>query len=85
MSWINAARKVVETKTASRIDIVTGHLVPDGRHRKGKVVLLDLYSASVMTQVYDNLGSKAQEKFDRLDVVNAQDIAFSLLEKLREM
>jgi hypothetical protein len=78
VSWIDSAREIVKRRTACRIDCETGHLVPNGRNRRGKVVLLDMFSASIMVQIHDALNPENQARFANLHVLRAHDIALKL-------
>jgi len=81
MGWIDAARAVVLDKQAYRIDVTTGHLVPNGRKRRGRVALLDLFSAQVMVATYDALSAENQASYGKMNVLTAQSLAMRLAQK----
>ena len=83
MSWIAAARDVYKNHQARRINIETGHLVPNGRHTRGKVVLLDGFTASGLVQVYDKLSEENKKKFDSLSLMKAIDVMWKILKVRR--
>ncbi len=74
--WIDAARWVYEHKTARRLDRKTGVLVPENQ-RGG--ILLDLFSASVLVQVYDALNEENRKKLHSLSITRAVKVAFSMM------
>ena len=77
--WIRSARTVIKRKQYGRINIHTGHLVPNGRNRRGGVVLMDMFSASALTQVWDALSNEARAKFGSMNVVAAIALAFKVI------
>jgi hypothetical protein len=83
MTWLHSARTIVERRTACRIDITNGHLVPDGRNRRGKVCLLDLFSAGIMLAIWESLSPENQKMFESMSVLRAQDVAMRLATKER--
>lgn len=64
--WLPAAREVVETQTAAKVD----------------GVLLDLFSASTMVQVHDGLGEANAAKFAAMPLPAAHEIAFKIADRL---
>jgi len=74
--WVPAARWIVEHRTARRLDPKTGQLVPKSK-RGG--VMLDLFSASAMLQVFDNLSEKNKAKFAAMPLPVAHHVAFSVM------
>ena len=63
--WLPVARQVVATNTFAEVD----------------GVILDQFSASVMTQVHDALSPPNAEKFSAMPLAQAHDIAFKLVAK----
>lgn len=76
-SWIDAIRWIVEHGSCRRVDDVSGELVPEN---KTGGVLVDLFSASVMKQIYDHLNPANQAKFEAMPITKASVIAFRLAE-----
>lgn len=76
--WVDAARWIVDHRTARRIVPETGEMVPTDK-RGG--IALDLFSASAMIRVYDALSTSNRDKFAHMDLRAAHDVTFKLLEK----
>ena len=74
--WIDAARWIVEHRQCRRIIPETGELVPEEK-RGG--MLLDLFSAAAMVQVYDALNDVNRAKLDAMDLRVAHRIVFQVL------
>jgi len=66
--WLSVARQVVETKQH------VSPPVPDG-------MLLDLFTASALVQVYDALNETNAAKFAEMPLERAADFAWRLIEK----
>lgn len=77
-SWLAAAQHVFEHGAAQRVDLDTGHLVPPGRKRRGRVVLLDYFTASTLVQVHKALKPDSQATFEAMDLRAAQAAAFTI-------
>lgn len=69
--WIEAARWIIANKTARRLDRKTGELIPKD---KAGGIMLDLFSASIMVQVYDRLNEANRAKLDAMPVAMAHHI-----------
>lgn len=67
MKTIEAAKRVVANSQAEEID----------------GVLLDLFTASAISQVYDALSERNQARYAAMGVEKAAAIAFAALEKAR--
>lgn len=78
--WLEAARQVVRERHCCRVHPETCTVVPDDK-RGG--ILLDLYSASALTRVYDALKPANQAKMLKLALPQAVDVAFSILNQDR--
>lgn len=80
--WLDAARKIVAEKQYGVVMLDNGrHIGSDRRltrrsKYRGKVTLLDLFSASALVAVHDALKPENQEKLLSLDVVKACQVAF---------
>jgi len=59
---IHSARAIIERHQAHRIDLDTGHLAPPGRKQRGKLVLMDAFTASMLTQIWDNVNEENRKK-----------------------
>jgi hypothetical protein len=79
--WIEAARWIVGHRQCRRVIPETGELVPEEK-RGG--MLLDLFSASTMVQVYDALNEANQAKLNALDLRVAHHIVFQVLKQRKE-
>ncbi len=83
MSWINAARTVVKQSTAYQVDIRTGHLcarATQGQRKGTKCgVILDLFTASMLTQIYDKLSESNRTRFDSLPILKAVKLGWALV------
>jgi hypothetical protein len=79
--WIDAARWIVENRQCRRVIPETGQLVPD-EQRGG--LLLDLFSASTMVQVYDALNDANQARLNGMDLRVAHHIVFHVLKQRKE-
>jgi hypothetical protein len=74
--WIDAARWIVEHKQCRRIIPETGELVPED---KCGGMMLDLFSASAMVQVYDALNDANRAKLGAMDLRLAHRIVFKCI------
>lgn len=79
--WVEAARWIVGHRQCRHIIPETGELVPEEK-RGG--MLLDLFSASTMVQVYDALNEANQAKLNALDLRVAHHIVFQVLKQRKE-
>jgi hypothetical protein len=80
-SWIEAARWIVEHRQCRRVIPETGELVSE-ENRGG--MLLDLFSASTMVQVYDALSAANQARLNGMDLRVAHHIVFQVLKQGKE-
>jgi hypothetical protein len=93
--WLTAARNVVEHKTFLTVDTTTSEPVetvwgqeddqgieevvgPEG------AVLLDLFTASMLTQVYDALGEANKARFLAMPLPKAVDFGWKLIARVEE-
>ena len=74
--WIDAIRWIVENKQCRRVIPETGELVPED---KSGGMLVDLFSASTMVQVYDALNETNKARLNAMDVRLAHRIVFQVL------
>jgi len=81
--WIDAARNVVKNKQYVYINVKTNEFSNDDEYKKKKGwVLLDLFTASAMVQIYDALKDKAnKEKYGNMNIAQAVDITWKLVGK----
>jgi hypothetical protein len=70
--WIDAVRWIVQNKQCRRIMPETGELVPEN---KTGGMLMDLFSASTMVQVYDALNDTNKAKLNAMDLRRAHRIS----------
>lgn len=91
MTWLEAARRIVERSTFEVLDPNTCEPVPyswqanedeSSEDMVGDGVLLDLYSASVMVQIHDALGEENRAKFAAMPLTKAHSVAFKLAAKV---
>lgn len=73
--WLEAARTIVASKMARRIDQESQQLVPENR-RGG--TLVDLTTASLLCQVYDKLNEVNRTKFAAFHISVAIHVAYKL-------
>lgn len=82
MSWVEAARQVVATGGFKMVgqDGTVHPTVWDGDEVSpaSEGMALDLFSASVMVQVYDALSEANQAKFAAMPLTTAHNVAFKL-------
>jgi hypothetical protein len=76
--WLEAVRWIVAHGQARRIDVETGALVPEG---KSGGMLLDLFSASAMAQVYDALNETNKAKLLSKPLPVAHATVFGVLNR----
>lgn len=95
MNWMETVNKVVEEKQFACVDPITGQPVKSPRDvceqmendqeplrtDKGNGVILDLFTASIMQQVYECLTDKNKSKFKQLPFIKAHRIAMSAISK----
>jgi hypothetical protein len=74
--WIDAVRWIVEDKQCRRIIPETGELVPED---KSGGMLVDLFSASVMVQVFDALNDRNKARLNAMDLRLAHRIVFRVI------
>lgn len=79
--WIAAARWIKEHHSARRVDPKTGELIPENK-RGG--MLLDAFSASALTAVYDSLSEQNKAKLLAMPVARAVEICFQCLNDTRK-
>lgn len=76
-AWVETARKVVAEGQYQHVNHETGALDPEG-------VILDLFTASMLTQVYDALKPASQAKFGAMPLWQALDTGWKLVAKTSE-
>lgn len=81
MSWLAAARTVKEQHQARRVDVRTGYLVPDGRKRRGGVVLLDAVTAGMLVAVWTQLNERNRAMFVAMPILKAVDVGWRLVNR----
>jgi hypothetical protein len=94
-AWLEAARQVVEKKQFLTVDIATGRPVetvwgeedeqgmeevvgPEG------AVVLDMLTASMLTQIYDGLNPQNRERFGAMPLPKAVDFGWKLVKRVEE-
>lgn len=93
-NWLKAAREVVEQQSYRTVDTETGQPVqevwgeeddqgmeeivgPEG------AVVLDLYTASMLTQLYDALGEANKATFLAMPLPKAVDFGWKLINRVK--
>lgn len=81
-AWnIETARNVVKNKQYEYVDKITGEIVPEDKVKKGKHVMLDLTSASVLTKVYDAINPQNRKKLTSMPFIQALDIVWKIVKE----
>jgi hypothetical protein len=75
--WLHAIRHIVDTCQARRVT-ADGALVPKGK-RGGQLV--DLFSASIVAQVYDAVNAKNRAKMHAMSLPVAMHVALGVANK----
>lgn len=86
--WIDAARQVVETHGFVSVNPESGEVVEtkwrgDEVSPSSKGIVLDLFSASALVQVYDALGPENKAKFAAMPLPQAVEVAFKIINQQR--
>lgn len=68
--WFNIIQDIVNQKQAAKVQVFDG--------KKTRQVYVDLFTASLMTQVHDSLNSVNQEKFKALSFITAHTVTMKL-------
>lgn len=93
MSWLEAARQVLEQKTFLTVDTTTAQPVETvwgAEDEQGMeevvgpedAVVLDLFTASMLVQIYDGLGEANKARFLAMPLPNAVDFGWRLLKRV---
>lgn len=86
--WLAAARDVLARNGFHTIDVDTGEPVETQWEGDEVVndnaVVLDLVTAGMLTQVYDALGPRNQEKFGSMPLLKAVDVGWKLVTRAKE-
>lgn len=78
--WLDAVKWIVQHQCCRRVDAETGQLVPEGK-RGG--MLLDLFSAGAMLQVYEALSEANRVRLVAMTLPLAHGVVFRILTKAR--
>jgi len=80
--WIEAARYVVNNKQAVTVDIATNKITnkrPSGKSKKPGQVILDLFTANMLVNIYDAINDKNKKMFGELNIIKAVNVGWKLV------